>query len=570
MSKICEKCGNMIPDGVDVCPNCGREDDAAIEAVMNDLSKAFADLGVSEPAPKESAAPAESSVVEDDTILFRPEEIKDAEKQAAQADSSNSADDLNSAIAAAMQQIADESNHAVLENEPPKAEDAPQQDETEQDDTILFDADQVSKALEHAAEPMDQPEKPESAPVKQAKPKQPRPQGANGAPPKKKKHPADAQSAPKKNSDSHSSGKKKKKKKKKKDSSKTMIGIVIGLVVVLLVVVGAAFGMLYKLGFFESMSDEELLGTAVTESVAQTPTPSPEVTEAPALEASTNEAETVFPGGSAEDENTPVAAGEEIQVSKFKVTGAEYITLYSRGETTEVVYIIDPSDAKRNIEWKSSDETIATVSDYGVISARRGGTCTVTGTCGDASITVYVTCDFTVPSTVLDMNYEDVTLNHEGQTIALAIDYELTDEQVKSTVWESSDETVATVDTKGNVTAVADGTAVISASIGDYTASCIVRCVNVTGNKGVNSSESEYVINYEDVTLTRKGEYFQLTLKSVVGNEMPAFTWTSSDTKVATVDSKGVVTAVANGTCKITTSVGDDDFECVVRVNISG
>ena len=152
------------------CPNCGREDDAAIEAVMNDLSKAFADLGVSEPAPKEPAAPAESSVVEDDTILFRPEEIKDAEKQATQADSSNSADDLNSAIAAAMQQIADESNHAVLENEPPKAEDAPQQDETEQDDTILFDADQVSKALEHTAEPMAQPEKPESAPVKHAKP----------------------------------------------------------------------------------------------------------------------------------------------------------------------------------------------------------------------------------------------------------------------------------------------------------------------------------------------------------------------------------------------------------------
>ena len=55
MSKICEKCGNMIPDGVDVCPNCGREDDSAIAAVMNDLSKAFADLGVSEPeSPQKS------------------------------------------------------------------------------------------------------------------------------------------------------------------------------------------------------------------------------------------------------------------------------------------------------------------------------------------------------------------------------------------------------------------------------------------------------------------------------------------------------------------------------------
>ncbi len=287
-------------------------------------------------------------------------------------------------------------------------------------------------------------------------------------------------------------------------------------------------------------------------------------------EVSAIEEETVLPGSSAVDENTPVDAEENIDVTKFKVTGTEYIIMYSRGETTEVVYVIDPSDAKSHIKWESSDETIATVDDYGVISARRGGTCTITGTCGDASITVYVTCDFTVPSTVLDMNYEDVTMNHEGQTLALAIDYDLTSDQIKNTVWESSDETVATVDDEGVVTAVADGTAVITASIAEYTASCIVRCVNVTGNKGVNSDESEYVINYEDVTLSRKGEYFQLTLKSVVGNEVPDFTWKSSDSKVATVDSKGVVTAVANGTCKITTSVGSDDFECVVRVNISG
>lgn len=38
-------------------------------------------------------------------------------------------------------------------------------------------------------------------------------------------------------------------------------------------------------------------------------------------------------------------------------------------ETTEVVYVIDPSDAKNSIEWESSDETIATVSSYGVITA---------------------------------------------------------------------------------------------------------------------------------------------------------------------------------------------------------
>ena len=563
MSKICEKCGNMIPDGVDICPNCGREDDAAIEAVMNDLSKAFANLGAPEAAPSKPAADQNAATVEDDTILFHPEEIKEAE-QTASAEPNDY--DISSAIEAAMKQSGSPAQSATLENEPPKA--APTPKKAQKQAAAPSAAKKAAKSAPKTRKKSDAPKakKPQES---AEKPKRQETNEADPAP-KKKKRPENAPK-PKNsgNSGSHSSGSKKKK-KKKKDNSKTLLGIVIGLIVVLVVVVGAALGMLYKLGFFETMSDDELLGTT-TPAVSETTTVAPETTpEAVVPEVSAIEEETVLPGGSAVDENTPVDAEENIDVTKFKVTGTEYIIMYSRGETTEVVYVIDPSDAKSHIKWESSDETIATVDDYGVISARRGGTCTITGTCGDASITVYVTCDFTVPSTVLDMNYEDVTMNHEGQTLALAIDYDLTSDQIKNTVWESSDETVATVDDEGVVTAVADGTAVITASIAEYTASCIVRCVNVTGNKGVNSDESEYVINYEDVTLSRKGEYFQLTLKSVVGNEVPDFTWKSSDTKVATVDSKGVVTAVANGTCKITTSIGSDDFECVVRVNISG
>ncbi len=567
MSRICEKCGNMIPDGTDVCPNCGHEDDAAIEAVMNDLSKAFADLGIPETNAPKQAEP-EPGTVADDTILFRPEEMKEAEQPAAKQRARDY--DLSNAIESVIQQesdpIADKSVKNNLSSTEKNSVEKPKPDDRASVADVLKNA-AVSAEKEPAQKPKSGASKAKKNQSKEMKAKQQKVDGGN-----KKKTPSEDTKKSRK-SGSHASNSRKKK-KKKKDSSKALLGIVISLIVVLLIVVGAAFGMLYKMGFFETMTDDELLGTS-TPTATQNVTPTPEVTPAAtpdvaASEVSAAREETVFPGGSSVDENTPVESGADIEVTKFKVTGAEYITLYSRGETTEVVYVIDPSDAKNSIQWESSDETIATVSDYGVISARRGGTCTVTGTCGDASITVYVTCDFTVPSTVLDMNYEDVTMNHEGQTLALAIDYDLTSDQVKNTVWESSDESVATVDDEGNVTAVADGTAVITASIAEYTASCIVRCVNVTGNKGANSSESEYVINYEDVTLSRKGEYFQLTLKSVVGNDVPDFTWKSSDTKIATVDSKGVVTAVANGTCKITTSIGNDDFECVVRVNISG
>ncbi len=484
MSKICEKCGNMIPDGSDVCPNCGREDDASIEAVLSELKDVFADL---EPEAQDS---------------------------------------------------------------PEVAPSGDEKTEEKSDDTILFDSSAVSKVLQESAQKDKKPKEPKAADA--PKKKKPQQSGKNQS---GKKKPA--------------SGKKSAGGKQEKDGSKALLGVVIGLIVLLVVVATAAVVMLYKMGFFSSMSDDELLATPSQAVTTLTPTEVPEISQAPVQpEASVSE-ESLMEESSAAEESTPVASeAPQVDCTKFQITGADDMTFFTRGETAEIVYVIDPSDAKDAIQWESSDETVATVSDFGVITARRGGSCTVTGTCGDKSVKVKVNCSFTVPETVLDMNYDDVTMDHEGQTLNLAIDYELTDEQVKATVWESSDDAVATVDDKGTVTAVADGTAVISASIGDYTASCIVRCVNVTGNKGVNREDSPYVINYEDVTLSRKGEYFQLTLKSVTSEELPAFTWKSSDTGVATVDDKGVVTAVANGTCKITTTVGQDNFECIVRVNI--
>lgn len=365
----------------------------------------------------------------------------------------------------------------------------------------------------------------------------------------------------------------------KKSGRSAVIGITIGLVAALLLVLGGAVLMLYKLGFFVRMTDEQLLATnrpeTPVESVVDVPvTQIPEELEPepapPVVEDSSMEVESVFEEVLPEEVVEEEVAVEEYipEVTKFRITGAETIYLNSRGQTVEPVYIIEPASASKYIEWTSSDTSIATVNELGVIAARRGGSATITGTCGGMSIVVYIQCNFTVPETVLDMNYEDITMNYEGQLLELAVDYELTEEQIASTVWESSDPSVATVDETGLVTAISSGTSVVTATIGEYTASCIVRCVNVTGNKGVNNDSSEFVINWEDVTLTRKGEYFQLTLKSVIGNEPPEFKWYTSNKDVATVDPDGTVTAISNGVAYITTTCGGDDFRCTVRVNI--
>lgn len=488
MSRICEKCGNVIPDGMDSCPNCGRED--YNEEVLRDVLN---ELGI----PMDA---------EDGT-----EEERKTEEKTAPEDSS---EDLET-----------EKTDGSSDN----------------DITMIFDAAKVKATAQ---------EKRRS----QAAGK--RPQNQNRRPEQNRR--------PNSREVSSDSGKKQMKK-----HSAAIIGVLIGLLAALLLIAGGVGFMLYQMGFFVSMTDEELLGTTnttTTQQVSESPTPSQEQAVVSAVEEAP--VEEVQESSAVEEE--PVEPSEEpVELDTFAVTGASTIYMYSRGETADVVYVISPASAESQIEWSSDDETVATVDDYGTIRARRGGICTITGSCGDTFIAVTVVCDFEVPDTVLDMNMEDITMSYEGQTVELAIDYELTQEQIDATVWESSDPSVASVNDEGEVTALSNGTAIITASIADYTASCIVRCVDVTGNRGYNSDDSEYVINYEDVTLTKKGEYFQLTITSVLGEEVPDFSWSSDDTSVAKVDSKGIVTAVSDGTAYITTQIGEDQFRCIVRVNIS-
>lgn len=540
MSKICEKCGNIIPEGNDTCPSCGWVDynDEALQSALEEMLKNLDSAQTEE----NSGASDSNADAMGDTMMFDKELIRKASTE------NRKQPDLN--------------------NRPNP------QKETKN----------PAAAPEHAAEETEnrQVEQPAiELPTPGEGGNKPKQKTDNGQTHRKKSASGSGSKSGggKKSGSGAKSGKKgkKKKKRKKKNSNKVITIIIVILILLLLALGGACVMALNTMGFFDSVGDDELLLAPASE---QEPMPTAESIEEPEVvsadETEETPASTEESGGEngiyipeLEGVDTP-AETEDVTCTKFSVTGASDLTLNARGETSQVVYVIQPEEAKANIEWESSNPVIASVDANGVILGRRGGSCTITGTCGEMSVTINVTCDFTVPSTVLDMNYLDITMSYEGQTVDLYIDYDLDEEQVKNTVWESSDPAVATVDSNGTVTAVADGTAVISASIGEYTASCIVRCVAVTGNRGYNNSNSEYAINYEDVTLTRKGEYFQLSLKSVLNNEKPTVIWSSSDTKVATVDSKGVVTAVANGTAEITTTIGEEQFRCIVRVNITG
>lgn len=135
---------------------------------------------------------------------------------------------------------------------------------------------------------------------------------------------------------------------------------------------------------------------------------------------------------------------------------------------------------------------------------------------------------------------------------------------VKSGTWASSDEAVATVSQDGTVTAVAEGTAVITVTAGSKSATCNVT---VTAERiEVESIE----ISPAEVTLTQIGETAQLTAQVMPEDATyTEITWTTSDEGIVTVTEEGLLTAVAAGNATVTAAIGEVSATCAVTVSIS-
>ena len=158
-----------------------------------------------------------------------------------------------------------------------------------------------------------------------------------------------------------------------------------------------------------------------------------------------------------------------------------------------------------------------------------------------------------------------LTLNHSTATLmageALALQATITPSYATdpTVTWSTSDASVAIV-VRGVVTAVAPGTAIITAKAGSKEATCIVtvekRYVEVMG----------VVISQTKATVT-EGDVLALTATVVPSDaDDKTVTWETSDATLATVED-GVVTTLAPGTVTITAKAGSRQATCVVTVN---
>ncbi len=148
-----------------------------------------------------------------------------------------------------------------------------------------------------------------------------------------------------------------------------------------------------------------------------------------------------------------------------------------------------------------------------------------------------------VPCTGLSLSVTDYTFTTAGESVMISV--KPTPENTTDAIrYESSDEAVATVDDKGIVTAVSNGTATIFVHCGDQTVEFAVTC-----DVPVVPTEPDVVLELTTTACNLVG--YGATENLYDGElDVTAITWTSSNEKVATVKD-GVVMAVGNGAATI-------------------
>ena len=158
---------------------------------------------------------------------------------------------------------------------------------------------------------------------------------------------------------------------------------------------------------------------------------------------------------------------------------------------------------------------------------------------------------FKKPVESVEINGGDIVLNKDDKTVVNVI-VKPEDATVKDLVYESSDETVVTVDDNGEITAIGEGTAIITVySKDDPTKSDTITVTVKFPVTDIRVEETEITLNKGtsdkiEVTVTPD----EATNKEV--------TYKSDDETVAKVDENGNITAIGEGTTTITVTSKDD------------
>lgn len=237
------------------------------------------------------------------------------------------------------------------------------------------------------------------------------------------------------------------------------------------------------------------------------------------------------------------------------VTVSEKTIVIPKGNVKPIFASVVPATAdEKGLVFKTSNATVATVSNEGVVTGVNEGWATIT-ICAKENEAIYTTCTVKVglpvyvESITLDIATADMWV---GSTRQLGVSVLPANADIKDVSYGSSDNTVATVSSTGLISAKKSGTVKITVTATDGSGKSATCTVNV------KQRVTSISISPNGYTLT-KGSIKQL--KANVGPDDAAnkeVTWSSSNPAVAAVSADGHVTAVNEGSCFITATSKDD------------
>lgn len=232
------------------------------------------------------------------------------------------------------------------------------------------------------------------------------------------------------------------------------------------------------------------------------------------------------------------------------------ITL-GKGTTDKLTAALIPEGSNSTITWSSSNESIVSVTEDGLVTANAVGRAKITATANGHS----AECTVTVINPLESISIEGIVSTiKKGTTTQLKVVYSPEDATEKPTAtWNSSNPEVATVDANGLVTAIADGKTVITATAGGKTATYEITVREVKLDS----------ISIKDATTIHRGEEENLTVTYNPEDTTDSrdVTWTSSDESIVKVDGNGKVTALGIGEADVTAQVGNHKAVCKVTVD---
>lgn len=236
---------------------------------------------------------------------------------------------------------------------------------------------------------------------------------------------------------------------------------------------------------------------------------------------------------------TATVYASDMAISKTKIT-------VNVGDT----YDLDITGTEKIPRWTSWNVNTVKVNQDGEVTALRTGKTTVSARVGLS----VKKCTVTVVGSSVKLNKSKATI-YAGGTSTKTVQLKATVKGASKAVeWTSDNPEVATVDSKGKVTSVSAGKAIITAKANDKTASCEVTV-----------KDSSISLNMNTMQLSTKGNGSSIKLTPTIVGSKKSVKWTTSNKKVAVV-SGGKVTGKGTGTATITATANGVSTTCEVTV----